>query len=124
MRWTFKRKAEIVAALRAGTVTAKELKLQHGISPEELATWVSAYDKHGVDGLRVTKLVPAVEREKSEQAEWRAAKFLIRRYGERAHVEADRLASLRASSEAWQSRWARIGRVIEVLQADHATAQS
>ena len=31
MRWTFRRKAEIVAALQAGTVTATELELRHGI---------------------------------------------------------------------------------------------
>jgi transposase-like protein len=42
MRWTFRRKAEIVAALRAGTVTATELEVRHGITAEELAKWIRA----------------------------------------------------------------------------------
>jgi hypothetical protein len=40
MRWTFRRKVELVDALRAGTVTATELQRRHGVSAE---------GTHGVD---------------------------------------------------------------------------
>ena len=117
MRWTFRRKAEIVAALRAGTVKAPELELQHGISAEELATWITAYDAHGPDGLRVIKREPRINLQIAERDEWRAAKLLIRRHGDRAQDEATRLGSLVFCGDTWQSRWVRIGRAIEALQA-------
>jgi transposase-like protein len=59
MRWTFRRKAELVEALRAGTLTATELELRHGVSAEELLAWIRAYDANGLRGLRVTKPAPA-----------------------------------------------------------------
>jgi transposase-like protein len=117
MRWTFRRKAEIVAALRAGTVTATELEVRHGITAEELAKWIRAYDTHGPDGLRMIKPEPPVDHQIAERDEWRVAKLLIRRYGDHAEGEATRLANLVACGDAWQSRWARIGRAIEALRA-------
>ena len=56
MRWTAKRKAQIVVAVRAGRVTAEDMERQHGISAEELAAWVRDYDAHGLAGLLTTKL--------------------------------------------------------------------
>ena len=117
MRWTFRRKAEIVAAVQAGTVTATELELRHGISAEELATWITAYDAHGLDGLRVIKREPPIDLQIAERDEWRAAKLLIRRHGDQAQEEATRLANLVFCGDTWQSRWARIRRAIEALQA-------
>lgn len=117
MRWTFKQKAKIVAALQAGTVTATELELRHDISSEELATWITAYDVHGPDGLRVVKREPPIDLQVAKRDEWRAAKLLIRRHGDYARDEAARLANLAACGDGWQSRWVRIGRAIEALQA-------
>jgi transposase-like protein len=117
MRWTFRRKAEIVAAVQAGTVTATELELRHGISAEELATWIKAYDTYGPDGLRVIKREPPIDLQIAERDEWRAAKLLIRRHGDQAQDEATRLANLVFFGDTWHSRWVRIGRAIEALQA-------
>jgi transposase-like protein len=117
MRWTFRRKAGIVAAVQAGTVTATELELRHGISAEELATWITAYDAHGLDGLRVIKREPPIDLQIAERDEWRAAKLLIRRHGDQAQDEATRLANLVFFGDTWHSRWVRIGRAIEALQA-------
>ena len=94
MRWTFKRKAKIVAALQGGTVSATELELRHGISADELSTWITAYEAHGPDGLRVFKREPPVDLQIAERDEWRAAKLLIRRHGDGAQAEATRLANL------------------------------
>lgn len=56
MRWTPKRKAKIVMAVQVGEITADDLAREHGISAEELATWVRDYDAHGREGMRVTRL--------------------------------------------------------------------
>jgi transposase-like protein len=56
MRWTMKRKAEIIEAIQNGRMTAAEATERHGLSEEELAAWMRNYLAHGKDGLRVTKL--------------------------------------------------------------------
>ena len=117
MRWTFRRKAQLVDALRAGTVTATELELRHGVSAEELAAWIRAYDANGPRGLRVAKPPPAIDHQIAQRDEWRAAKLLIRRHGDRAQIEATRIANLVGCGDDWKSRWARIRRAIGVLQA-------
>lgn len=52
MRYTPKRKAELVALAKAGLPVCKD----HNISPEELKIWEEALEKHGVRGLRTTRL--------------------------------------------------------------------
>ena len=91
--------------------------LQHGISAEEPATWTTAYQAHGLDGLRVIKREAPIDLQIAERDEWRAAKLLIRRHGDQAQDEATRLANLVFFGDTWQSRWVRIGRAIEALQA-------
>ncbi len=56
MRWTPKRKAEIVVAINEGLITNAEANRYYGLSDEELAAWMRDYDAHGRAGLRVTKL--------------------------------------------------------------------
>ena len=58
----------------------------------------------------------------AQRDEWRAAKLLIRRHGDRAKEEATRLANVVACGDAWQSRWARIRRAIDALQARGGTS--
>jgi transposase-like protein len=56
MRWTPKRKAEIVIALLEGKITPAWAKDEYGISDEELAAWMRDYAAYGPEGLHVTRL--------------------------------------------------------------------
>ena len=40
MRWTVKRKLEILAALQAEITTGGKIEKQHGITAEELSIWI------------------------------------------------------------------------------------
>jgi hypothetical protein len=84
MRWASKQKAEIVVAVRAGTITAEQLELRYGISAEELAAWMRAYDAYGVNGLQLTKPSGSIAREIAEMDVWRTAARLIQQHGARA----------------------------------------
>jgi transposase-like protein len=53
MRWTIRRKEEIILALLERKITSARVKEQHGISDEELAAWMRDYEAHGSAGLRV-----------------------------------------------------------------------
>ena len=56
MRWTPKRKAEIIEAILNGRLIPVDAIKQYGLSEEELAAWLRDYLDHGREGLRVTKL--------------------------------------------------------------------
>lgn len=55
-RWVARRKAEVVAAVRAGLLTLEDACRRYNLSSEEFLTWESAIDKHGLGGLRVTRI--------------------------------------------------------------------
>lgn len=55
-RWVTRRKAEVVAAVRGGLLTADDACARYEISKEEFAGWERLYDRHGVKGLRTTRL--------------------------------------------------------------------
>jgi hypothetical protein len=55
-RWVVRRKAEVVAAIRGGLLTAAEACARYGLSPEELELWSESLDRAGVPGLRVTRI--------------------------------------------------------------------
>jgi hypothetical protein len=55
-RWVTRRKAEVVAAVRGGLLSADEACARYDISKEEFAGWERLYDRHGVKGLRTTRL--------------------------------------------------------------------
>ncbi|MEJ5977932.1 DUF1153 domain-containing protein [Novosphingobium sp. PS1R-30] len=54
VRWTARRKAEIIAAVEAQLVTAEDACNWYGLSAEELDEWRRATERDGVAGLRVT----------------------------------------------------------------------
>jgi hypothetical protein len=56
VRWVVRRKAEVLAAIRGGLLTAAEACARYRLSPEELELWQSAIDRAGVPGLRVTRI--------------------------------------------------------------------
>ena len=55
-RWVARRKAEVVTAVRAGLLTFEEACERYTLSPEEFESWERAIDRHGMGGLRVTRL--------------------------------------------------------------------
>ncbi len=55
-RWVARRKAEIVAAVNGGLLTAVEVCDRYGLSEEELGEWQRAIAQSGLPGLRVTRL--------------------------------------------------------------------
>ena len=56
IRWVPRRKAAIVLATRAGVIARETVCQRYRISPEELDSWEAAFDRHGLAGLRVTRL--------------------------------------------------------------------
>jgi hypothetical protein len=55
-RWVARRKAQVVGAVRAGRLTFEDACRRYNISHEEFASWERAIDRHGVRGLKVTRL--------------------------------------------------------------------
>ena len=50
-RWTPKRKAVVVEAVRDRALSESDVVRRLGVSPEELAAWQSQHEKHGLAGL-------------------------------------------------------------------------
>lgn len=55
-RWVSRRKAQVVAAVDGGLLTADEACRRYRMSQEELATWQRLFERVGVPGLRVTRV--------------------------------------------------------------------
>ena len=55
-RWVARRKASVVAAVCSGALSAQEACRRYRLSLEELLAWQRAIERHGVPGLRVTRL--------------------------------------------------------------------
>ena len=55
-RWTSRRKALVVAAVLSGMITIDEVCQHYGLSVDEYLSWHNAMQRHGLQGLRTTKL--------------------------------------------------------------------
>jgi transposase-like protein len=55
-RWTFRRKAAVVAAVANGELTRVEACRRYQLSAEEFVSWQKALEIHGPAGLKVTRL--------------------------------------------------------------------
>ena len=55
-RWTARRKAAVVQSVRLGLISLEEACLRYDLTVEELFGWQRAVDRHGIPGLRVTRL--------------------------------------------------------------------
>ena len=55
-RWVARRKAQVVRAVRAGRLTLDHACERYRLSPEEFLAWERTITRHGVAGLRVTRL--------------------------------------------------------------------
>ncbi len=55
-RWVARRKAEVVAAVRGGLLSLEDACRRYGLSVEEFLSWQRAVERHGMGGLRTTRL--------------------------------------------------------------------
>jgi hypothetical protein len=55
-RWVTRRKAQVVAAVRSGLLTFHEACERYRLSEEEFQSWINLLDRHGVRGLRATRM--------------------------------------------------------------------
>ncbi len=55
-RWVIRRKAEVVAAVRGGLLTLEAACERYNLSQEEFEAWIKAIDRHGLPGLRTTRV--------------------------------------------------------------------
>ena len=51
-----RRKAEVVAAVRGGLLTMEDACRRYKLTDEEFAGWQQAIDRHGLAGLRTTRI--------------------------------------------------------------------
>ena len=54
-RWVASRKAAVVRAIRAKTLTMVDACERYSLSIDELMQWIRAAERHGEPGLRATK---------------------------------------------------------------------
>ena len=55
-RWVIRRKAEVVAAVRGGLLSLDEACERYSLTNEEFLGWQQSIDRHGLAGLRTTRL--------------------------------------------------------------------
>lgn len=55
-RWVIRRKAEVVAGVRAGLITLSEACKRYSLSLDEFLSWQHQLDSHGLEGLKVTRI--------------------------------------------------------------------
>ena len=55
-RWVMRRKAEVVAGVRAGLITLEEACERYKLSVEEFLSWQKLIDDYGMRGLRATRV--------------------------------------------------------------------
>ena len=55
-RWVVRRKAVVVHAVRNGAISLQEACRRYRLSVEEFLAWQRAIERHGIPGLRVTRL--------------------------------------------------------------------
>jgi hypothetical protein len=55
-RWVARRKAAVVAAVRAGVITVEESCRRYHLSEEEFLAWQRALEAHGLPGLSATRI--------------------------------------------------------------------
>jgi hypothetical protein len=63
-RWVIRRKAEVVCAVKGNLLTREEAIQRYNISVDEYEAWRHAVERHGMRGLRLTRLQQYRERER------------------------------------------------------------
>jgi Protein of unknown function (DUF1153) len=54
-RWTVKRKAVVIQAVRGGWVPIEEIVQLYNLSVDEFLSWERDIDRYGIPGLRTTR---------------------------------------------------------------------
>ena len=55
-RWVIRRKAKVVEAVRSGIISLNDACSRYNISIEEFLLWQHLIDRHGIGGLRTTRI--------------------------------------------------------------------
>ncbi len=55
-RWVVRRKAQVVFGVQAGLLSLEEACSRYNLTSEEFASWERLIERHGIRGLRVTRL--------------------------------------------------------------------
>ena len=55
-RWVPRRKAEVVAGVRTGVITLEDACKRYKLSVDEFRSWERLLERHGVKGLRTTRI--------------------------------------------------------------------
>ena len=55
-RWVIRRKAEVVVGVRAGLIPLEEACRRYALSVEEFHSWQRLIERHGLAGLRATRI--------------------------------------------------------------------
>jgi hypothetical protein len=55
-RWVIRRKAEVVAAVRGGLLSLEDACNRYSLTLEEFLAWQRAIERHGMPGLRATRV--------------------------------------------------------------------
>ena len=55
-RWVIRRKAEVVAAVRGGLLSLEQACDRYRLTVEEFMSWQQSVDRHGLPGLRATRI--------------------------------------------------------------------
>ena len=55
-RWVVRRKAAVVAAVQSGKITLEEACRRYELTEEEFRSWQRDYERHGLAGLRATRV--------------------------------------------------------------------
>jgi hypothetical protein len=55
-RWTIKAKLAVCEAIRLGDLSRADALARYGLADSELDSWIGKEARHGMPGLRVTKL--------------------------------------------------------------------
>ena len=67
-RWGIRRKAAVVSAVAGHLITQDEACRRYNLTDEEFQSWMARVNRHGVAGLRVTRLRDYREIERREAA--------------------------------------------------------
>jgi len=54
--WTVRRKAALLEAFRNGELTIEQARERYALSVEEIRSWERQLERHGLHGLRATRL--------------------------------------------------------------------
>ena len=55
-RWVIRRKAQVVVAVRSGIISLNDACSRYNLSIEEFLSWQRLIDRHGIGGLRATRI--------------------------------------------------------------------